>query len=514
MKILSRLVTALLFCLVVISFASVPAQAQAPQILISPTSGPPGQQAYIYGTGLSGYTGSSIYIRFYTTSTDYTSVATLMVPSDGNFTAAYFTIPECAKGDHLVYAYNVNGNIASTIFTVTPRLEIGPSEGLVDTTVMVKGRGFGQSETGIQLSYYLDGGYRMVANGIAANSYGSWDVTFRIPASSRGSHRIDAAGDISSLDQVQDATFTVKPGISLSKSSGSVGDSITVSGSGFSSNEAEIKVSYDGAQAGSSTTANNDGSWTIPFSVPPSAKGVHRIDASGLSTPATDIADKEFTVSPVMTLVPNSGHVGSNLTVSGNGFAGSKMVSVAYDGAEKGSGTTDGTGRFSEISFSVPKSIHGKHTVAVTDADGNKASADFTMESQPPPTPVLLSRPQGSRVGFLGNVTTTFEWSPVTDESGVVYTFQIATSQNFTAPLLSLTDLSAANYTLTQQQALPHGTYYWRVKAIDGAQNEGNWTSPYSLKAGLLSLWQLIVIIVLAIVLISVLVCFSVEDGG
>lgn len=521
MKILSRVVIALLFCLMVVPFLPLAVQALGPTISISPGSGPPGKDAYVSCTGFSNYTGNSVSIRFYTTSADYTTVATTTVWGDGNFTTAHFNIPESARGDHYVYACDVNGNnITSTIFTVSPALQISPSEGLVDTTVTVRGRGFGQGETGIQLSYYLDGGDRKVASGITASGYGGWNITFKVPASSKGSHTIDATGAISSLYEVEDATFTIKPGISLSKSSGSVGDNITVSGSGFGSYEGQITATYDGTQAGSSTAANSDGNWTIPFTVPLSAKGVHKIDASGSSTSATDIADKDFTVSPGMTLAPNSGHVGTILNVSGTGFASSKRVTVTYDGMEKGNATTDGAGSFSWISFAAPKSIHGKHNVTAADADGSKVSADFVMESQPPPAPVLNSPSQGSRVGFIGNVTPTFEWSSVTDESGVTYSLQIATSQNsttplvspagFTAPSVSLAGLTAANYTLTKEQSLPHGTYYWIVRAIDGAQNQGNWTSPYSFKAGLLSLWQFIVIIVLAIVLIGVLVYFFV----
>jgi hypothetical protein len=62
------------------------------------------------------------------------------------------------------------------------------------------------------------------------------------------------------------------------------------------------------------------------------------------------------------------------------------------------------------------------------------------------------------------------------------------------------------SYTLTETEALAFGTYYWRVKAIDGALNDSGWTASSNFKAGLLPTWALIVIIVLAAVLIGALI--------
>jgi hypothetical protein len=59
------------------------------------------------------------------------------------------------------------------------------------------------------------------------------------------------------------------------------------------------------------------------------------------------------------------------------------------------------------------------------------------------------------------------------------------------------------SYALTDAEALPYGTYYWRVKAVDGALNDSGWSASSTFKAGLLPTWALIVIIVLAAVLIG-----------
>jgi hypothetical protein len=129
--------------------------------------------------------------------------------------------------------------------------------------------------------------------------------------------------------------------------------------------------------------------------------------------------------------------------------------------------------------------------------------------------PELISPPDASRVGFVGKVRPTFEWSAVSDPSGVYYSLQIATSANITTegfadPIVSVPDIVGTNYTLNATEALPYGTYYWIVQAVDRAENAGNWTAARSLHAGLLPLWVFIASIVAIVVLIGALVYFFV----
>jgi hypothetical protein len=134
------------------------------------------------------------------------------------------------------------------------------------------------------------------------------------------------------------------------------------------------------------------------------------------------------------------------------------------------------------------------------------------MESDHPDTPALISPPNGSRVGFIGRVSPTFEWWEVSDDSGVRYSLQIATSTAVTAagkfvdPIVSVAGIVGTNYTLEETKALPYGTYYWIVQAVDGAENAGGWTAAHSFRAGLLPLWAFIAIITAAVVGIIALV--------
>jgi hypothetical protein len=139
--------------------------------------------------------------------------------------------------------------------------------------------------------------------------------------------------------------------------------------------------------------------------------------------------------------------------------------------------------------------------VTAQDDAGNSAAAVFTMESDDPDPPELISPGDGERVGFIGKVTLAFNWSDVEDLSGVRYKLQIATSDNvtdagFADPIQEIWPIVGSNYTLDQTEALPHGTYYWIVQAVDRAENESDWTEPRSFRAGVMPLWAFIVIVV------------------
>jgi hypothetical protein len=200
-----------------------------------------------------------------------------------------------------------------------------------------------------------------------------------------------------------------------------------------------------------------------------------------------------------------------NLTASGHGFAASKDVVINYDGSQVATAKTNTTGGF-VTSFVVPEGQHGELQIVAEDAAKNKATAAFTMESDPPDTPMLISPSNGSMVGFVGRVRPTFEWSEVSDESGVHYSLQIAASASvnatggFVVPIVSVTGIVGTNYTLEETQGLPYGTYYWIVQAVDGAENKGGWTTARSFRAGLLPLWAFIAIIIAAVAGIIVLI--------
>ena len=88
-------------------------------------------------------------------------------------------------------------------------------------------------------------------------------------------------------------------------------------------------------------------------------------------------------------------------------------------------------------------------------------------DAQAPPVPTLVSPADGTTTD---DTTPTFDWSDVTDPSGVTYTLEIIGT-------LTKTGLTTSTYTLT----LSDGNYSWRVRAIDNVGNESDWSGTWSL---------------------------------
>jgi len=506
MRWLSRLSVVLVVCLLTIGVPAGPVQAAGAYITVAPSSGVPGEEIKVRGYNFTANEWVDIYY-------DGAPIDEIQTDDDGDFPAVTFTVPQGHAGAHNVSARENGSSVnVSATFTVKPGLIVSPEEGPVGTNVTVKGLGFAKNEMNIEVRYYLDGNYTTVASNISANATGGWQRSFLIPSSAEGSRKIDAKGDSSSLATVKDAFFEVKPGLTLDRTSGSLGQNITMTGSGFAAGERDITIFVSGQPVRTGIRADVTGHWQENFAVPLMPKGTHNVTVEGESTPQSAIGTLSFNITPGLVLAPDEGHVSTDLTVTGSGFPINQDVIIKYEGSQQATTSTNSSGSFTVI-FPVPESQHGERAVTAEDTAENDASAIFTMESDPPDMPELISPADGSRLGFVWNVRPTFNWSAVSDESGVRYNLQIATSANVSAggfadPVVSITGIVGTNYTLNRTEALSRGTYYWIARAVDRAGNAGNWTEAYSLHAGGLPMWAFILIIVAAVAIIGTLVYF------
>jgi hypothetical protein len=514
MRLLSRLLFVLVFCLLAIALPAAPAQAECVLwgIELSPESGPPGTEVTVYGHDFDEGRPIDLYYDGVLVSEG------TEIDNSGEFNIT-FIVPEDCTGHFRVLA-RVGSSLGivetDTQFAVKPGLTVSPEKGPQGTTVTVEGQGFAKNEGGIELMYYLDGSYETIERNIVANAKGSWETSFQIPSSTRGEHKLDAQGAESRLHEVKDAIFRVTAEISIDKSSGIVGDTVTMIGSKFATYEKGIMILFDDQAVVTDIKANSEGEWQESFQVPKMPAGEYSITAEGEKTRREDTAELNFEIKPEFILSHDQGYVGMDLTVTGRGFPAYEDVIILYDDSQVAIAETDDQGSF-EVSFSVPESKHGEHLVRAKPTGGTNNAADleinasaiFNMESDPPPIPAPISPADRSRLGFLSEVAPTFEWSEVSDESGVAYyRLQMATSANFAASslIVSVTDLTETSYTLEETEALPLGTYYWIVQAVDYAENESGWTEVHSFRVGLLPLWAFIAIIAAAVVLLVALI--------
>jgi hypothetical protein len=515
MRLLFRLLAAFAICVAAVVLPAAPAHAQGPEIHLSPSSGTPGQDLTVYGSNFT----PDRYVDVYYDANDNGDfdddewVADERVDSEGEFHVT-FAVPESYKGYHEILAEDTEHQSASTDFNVKPGLKINPDDGPVGMNVTVEGQGFAYDEESIELRYYLGTNYQVVLQNIEADENGSWHRSFPVPSSTFGAHRIDAAGESSAASAVHDTTFEVVPAISLAQTWGSPGQNLTMTGSGFYADDRYIEILFENQEAQTEIIRSDDnGYWEGNFMVPQMPIGTYSVTAGGELTPEGDVTPLSFEIRPGLVLSPSAGHVGTLLTVTGSGFPIDEDVIVMYDGTQMGTADTGDQGTF-QINFAVPESQHGQRMVTAEDDEDNEATAFFTMESDAPGTPELESPAGGSRVGVIGKVVKpTFQWTAVSDQSGVYYNVQIATGDNLTAnglvdPVISVDNIVATNYTL--EKGLSYGNYYWVVQAVDGAGNKGQWTAPGAFHAGALPLWAFILAIVVFVALVGTLVYYFV----
>ncbi len=457
----------------------------APQITLSTSTASVGSTITCSGNGFA----ASSNISFSLDSTAISGVATTNV--NGKFSNTTLTIPAISGGAHTFQARDTSGNSATANMTIRSVITINPNNGPAGTTVTVTGSGF-LANGSINITY--DGASVTISpSSVTADSKGSFTTSFKAPSGPSGVHTI-IASDASYTASTQ---FTSVIVATVTPTNGVVGTTITASGAGFKA-KAPIIISYDGSQAVLITT-DSVGNFSTTFSASPSSTGTHQITI----TDQTNTVKFSFNILPAITVEPTSGFVGSDITVKATGFTANRGITIRYDADQKISSNADPTGTLIAI-IKAPTSVGGNHLITVSDGTST-LTAIFAMDSIPPSVPPLLvpsSLTKADKIATLG-------WQEVTDRSGVTYTLQIATDAMFSSLILQKQGLTTPAYTLTEEETLKSVSkktpYYWRVKAIDAASNESEWSTPATFYVGfVLADWAQYVIFGVVAVLFGV----------
>ena len=136
-------------------------------------------------------------------------------------------------------------------------------------------------------------------------------------------------------------------------------------------------------------------------------------------------------------------------------------------------GATDNTYTISAPGFADEN--YSWKVVAINAIDENESSTwTFLIDIIAPATPTLGS-PENNAVE--SDLTQTFTWTE--PEAGVTYDIQIDNETSFTSPYVHENTGVADNsyiYTFASD-----GVYYWRVRAVDGANNQSSWANNFKL---------------------------------
>ena len=123
------------------------------------------------------------------------------------------------------------------------------------------------------------------------------------------------------------------------------------------------------------------------------------------------------------------------MTVSGRAFKPNAQVTITYASTPQTLVTaiSNANGNFT-TSFLIPESAAGSHTITASDGT-NSIEVPFYLESQAPQIPLPLLPSLGGKADALA----VFDWENVSDASGVTYTLQVATRDDFALPSMVAT---------------------------------------------------------------------------
>ena len=363
---------------------------------------------------------------------------------------------------------------------------IDPEEGPVGSEIEITGTEFADRED-VTISYD-DEEIDIESGDDETDSSGEFICTVFIPESTAGTHTILVTVGSSEAE----VEFTVEPEVILDPTSGEAGAEISASGTGFG-RRSDVVVYFD-ADAVATATASSDGSFDETFTVPELDKGIYDVetedDDGNLDTAKFTITVPASTQPPEPTPAPGpapsptalnisatSGKVGSDLIITGAGFEAAGTVTIKFGDEVLDTVPADASGIFIAI-LKVPSLKAGEYPITISDGT-NTEERTFTLEAVPPPIP----EPLLPKMGVKAKTPVIFDWESVTAEaSPVSYALQVATDKDFDeGPIvLEKTELVASEYATSESESLElaerETVYYWRIRAIDADENEGEWT--------------------------------------
>jgi len=298
------------------------------------------------------------------------------------------------------------------------------------------------------------------------------------------------------------STGDSSPQLTLIPSSGSVGDLVTVAGSGFVPDQiitfridgnvilvyqtgwdGRVQVLSDpsGGFGGISGASGSALTPSVRFTIPTLTGGTHTISAED---DTGNVAKATLTVTARVIVSPVTGPVGTHVRVYGTGLKPEIPVTITLDNTPLQGGIviTDAAGLFS-TTIEVPVTHKGIYTIKVNDGVVT-TEFRFVVEGEAPPAPNL-------RLPSAGSVTKQpvhFTWEAMSDPSGITYELQVSADPEFARLLLDKTGLASAEYMMTEAEQLGlsgNGRIFnWRVRAVDGIGNSGTWSVVWTFNIG------------------------------
>jgi len=346
---------------------------------LSPSSAGVGMLVTITGTNFGATQGSST-VKFN---------GTTATPTSWSATSIKAPVPVGASSGNVVVtvAGIASAGVSFTVLPTPSISSLSPTSGAVGTSVTISGSAFGSSQ----------GGSTVTFNGTAGTptSWGGSTIRVPVPAGATSGNVVVTRNGVPS-NGVNFTVIVPTPTISsLSPTSGPVGTSVTITGTNFGSSQGSSVVTFNGVASASSNWSAT--SITVPVPAGASTGNVV-VTVNGLASNGA-----AFTVLPtpsITGLSPNTGPVGTPVTISGTNFGGSQGTStVTFGGAAAATNSWGAT----QIVATVPAAAAtGNVVVTVNGVPSN--GSNFTVL----PTPSITGlSPASAPVGTLVTISGT-----------------------------------------------------------------------------------------------------------
>jgi IPT/TIG domain/Galactose oxidase, central domain len=362
---------------------------------VSPSFGPPGMPITIAGTNLGASQGAStLFLNLSPTPATGWSATSISTTAPSGVSSASFTV-------------NVGGMPSGAVLFLVSSgpgiISLSPTSGPPGTPITISGLDFGSP------------GGSVTFNGTpaVATTWNSTKIVALVPAGATTGNVVVAASN--------GVAFTVTPGtLNISKvapTSGPVGTSVTITGTGFGSTQGTSSVAFNGAQ--SAPTSWSTTSIVVPA---PSAAttGNVVVAVNGVESNGT-----EFTIIPapiIGGLSPGSGLSGTSVTISGSYFGSTQGTSTV---TFNGTAATPKDWSATSITVPVPSGATSGNVVVTVGGQASNGeyfallpnSSGILPTSGPVGTPVTISGVNfgvsqgGSTVTFNGTRAIPTSWS-------------------------------------------------------------------------------------------------------
>ncbi|MEM2759964.1 MAG: IPT/TIG domain-containing protein [Nitrososphaerales archaeon] len=441
-------------------------------ITLSPSSGPIGTVVTVSGNNFA--VNTSITIRF-DNNPITTSPSSIVSSNTGSFSTT-ITIPNnAAVGSHIISATDGTKTESATFAVAATSITLSPTSGIAGSTVSVSGTGF-TAGASITIKF---GSITLVTtpSSVVASSSGTFTATIVIPSTATTGNQVITASDTAGKTSTATFNVLVSGTIILSPTAGNRGTSVTVTGSNFNPSST-ITISFDHtalttnpSTVTTSVTGTFTATITIPITASTGARTITATDSEGRSGAAI------FTVAAagVITLSPNNGISGTEVTVTGSNFTANTRVTIKFNTITvitfPSTIMTSSTGSFI-AKFDVPAGTSaGSHTVIATDDLGKVGTGTFTIQGSG--ESVTLSPASGlvgttvtvTGTNFVANTPVTIKLDGnaiATNPASVTTTSTGTFTATITIPSIAVgshtvsvtvgTKTASATFTLTQSQ--------------------------------------------------------------